>query len=122
MMVRGRRDSEARAGHPWRRKRVSPGAAFHRTLSVTCGQGASPSLTSLVSAIPFAAASIAMLLNAAHSRSKRERRYHIALPSLLGGCAMAAGPTLVGLGAPPLLGMGLLCVAAAGTWGVDGPL
>ncbi len=35
---------------------------------------------------------------------------------------MAAGPTLVGLGAPPLLGMGLLCVAAAGTWGVDGPL
>ena len=95
---------------------------FHRILSVTCGQGASPSLTSLVSAIPFAAASIAMLLNAAHSRSKRERRYHIALPSLLGGCAMAAGPTLVGLGAPPLLGMGLLCVAAAGTWGVDGPL
>ena len=121
-MVRGRRDSEARAGHPWRRKRVSPGAAFHRILSVTCGQGASPSLTSLVSAIPFAAASIAMLLNAAHSRSKRERRYHIALPSLLGGCAMAAGPSLVGLGAPPLLGMGLLCVAAAGTWGVDGPL
>ena len=45
-----------------------------------------------------------------------------AVPSLLGGCAMAAGPTLVGLGAPPLLGMGLLCVAAAGTWGVDGPL
>ena len=99
-----------------------PGLRFTESSAFTCGQGASPSLTSLVSAIPFAAASIAMLLNAAHSRSKRERRYHIALPSLLGGCAMAAGPTLVGLGAPPLLGMGLLCVAAAGTWGVDGPL
>lgn len=73
----------------------------------------------LLSALPFCAAAVAMVLNAQHSRARDERHLHTALPML--GTAVALGllPLLAQAGAvPALLG---LTAAAAGTWAVHGP-
>jgi MFS family permease len=42
----------------------------------------------LLSAIPYAGASIAMLIHAKHSRATGERRLHSAIPAFVGGCGL----------------------------------
>lgn len=74
---------------------------------------------SLLSALPFCAAAVAMVANAHHARLKDERRLHVALPMLCTALALGAMPALAALGpAPALLG---LSAAAAGIWSVHGP-
>ncbi len=65
----------------------------------------------LLGAIPFAAAAICMVLFARHSDRTGERRWHVAIPALLG----AAGLVLTGLvGTSPVLQMAALTLAALG--------
>ena len=73
----------------------------------------------LLSALPFCAAALTMVLNAHHARCMDERRLHTALPMLCTAVALGLLPLLARAGpVPALLG---LAVAAAGTWAVHGP-
>lgn len=71
----------------------------------------------LLSALPFCAAAVAMVLNARHARRTDERRLHTALPMLCTAVALGLLP-LATNPAPALAG---LTAAAAGTWAVHGP-
>lgn len=45
----------------------------------------------ILAAVPYVAAALVMVLAGAHSDRSRERRWHVALPALLGGTALAIG-------------------------------
>jgi len=60
-----------------------------------------------------------MLGNAAHAKSSGDRRWHVALPLVLGGLSLAAAPHACH--SVPLA-LVLLTVATSGTWGIYGPL
>ena len=66
----------------------------------------------LVSALPFLCTAVAMMLNARHSDRHGERRFHILVPAVLGGC----GFVVAAMSADPLVGLAGLCVAAMGIW------
>jgi MFS family permease len=74
-------------------------------------------VTGLVSAIPFACGSIAMILWARHSDRARERKWHTALAAFLA----AAGMTACFFVTSPLVTMILLSFAALGVFGLKGP-
>jgi nitrate/nitrite transporter NarK len=65
-----------------------------------------------LSAIPWAVASVAMVLNGQHSDKTRERRWHIAVPALVGALAFA-GSGLPGISG--WVGLAFLTFATAGT-------
>jgi D-galactonate transporter len=66
----------------------------------------------LISAIPWAIAAVAMVLNGRHSDVTGERRWHVALPALIGSVAFAASalPGISGWAT-----VALLAIATAGT-------
>jgi hypothetical protein len=65
----------------------------------------------LISVIPWSLAAIAMMANGRDSDRSGERRWHVAVPALIGGLAFA----LSGIpGLPGWLGLALLSVATAG--------
>lgn len=70
-----------------------------------------PLQVGLVSAIPYAAAAIAMYLNGAHSRRTRERRLHMAIPMLIGGAGMILSALFAG---HLVVSIGFISIAAAG--------
>ncbi len=65
-----------------------------------------------ISALPFLCTAVAMMLNARHSDRHGERRFHILVPAVLGGC----GFVLAALSTSPLVGLLGICVAAMGIW------
>lgn len=67
--------------------------------------------TGLISAVPYLVASVAMVLNAQHSVRTGERRWHTALPVLIGGVALLAS---VRVQAQPVLAVACLTVGVAG--------
>lgn len=67
--------------------------------------------TGVVSAIPYLVASVAMVLNAQHSVRTGERRWHTALPVVMGGVALLAS---VGVHSQPVLAVACLTVGVAG--------
>ena len=71
----------------------------------------------LISAIPFAAAAIAMVLVGRSSDLRGERRWHLAASAFTG----ALGLTLSAGAHNPVLALAALCLAAAGIWGAMGP-
>jgi ACS family tartrate transporter-like MFS transporter len=71
----------------------------------------------VVSAIPYLAAAIGMILIGSHSDRTGERRWHVALPAFTGACALALSAYLH----LPLLILLSLCLAALGIWGALGP-
>ncbi len=78
----------------------------------------SSATVALVSAIPYVAAAVAMVIVGGHSDRTGERRWHVALSALAG----AAGFALAAL-VPTSLGWSLaaLSLAAMGVWGTLGP-
>ena len=72
----------------------------------------------LLSAIPYVAATIGLVVVGARSDRVRERRWHVAVPCLIG----AAGFVITVLGpATPAFALTTLSVAAFGIWGTLGP-
>jgi len=74
-------------------------------------------LTGLVSAIPFACGSIAMIVWARHSDRARERKWHTAIAAFVAAAGMMACYFVTS----PLVTMILLSVAALGVFGLKGP-
>jgi ACS family tartrate transporter-like MFS transporter len=74
-------------------------------------------MVGVVTAIPYLAASIAMILVGSHSDRTGERRWHIAAPALAGALGFAAS---AGTGHPALALAGL-SLAALGIWSALGP-
>lgn len=75
--------------------------------------GLGPLALGLLTALPFAGAAVAMVANGRHSDRTGERRWHLAVPCLLGAAgfgvgALAANPAVAFLG---------ICLGAAGIWG-----
>ncbi len=94
------------------------GVAFWLPQIVQSFSGLSSAAASLVSALPYLAASISMVVIARHSDRAGERRRHVALPAF----AAAAGLTMGALvQRHPLPAFLALCVAAAGIWSTLGP-
>ncbi|MEN6395296.1 MAG: MFS transporter [Methanoregula sp.] len=71
----------------------------------------------LVMIIPYACAGVAMIAWSRHSDRTGERRWHTALPPLVGGIALAGA----GLTASPLLAFLLLIIATIGIFCTFGP-
>jgi MFS family permease len=74
-------------------------------------------LTGLVSAIPFACGSIAMILWARHSDRARERKWHTAIAAFVAAAGMMACFFVTS----PLVTMIALSFAALGVFGLKGP-
>jgi ACS family tartrate transporter-like MFS transporter len=72
----------------------------------------------LLSALPYVAATIGLVVVGSRSDRKRERRWHVAGPCLIG----AAGFILTVLApATPAIALATLSIAAFGIWGTLGP-
>jgi len=72
--------------------------------------------TGFITAIPFVFATIGLIMVARNSDRTGERKWHTALSALLGGLFLAASA----FAPSPLVGLLLLCAAAAGVWAVLG--
>jgi len=68
----------------------------------------------LLSAIPFLLGSIAMWLNSQHSDRTQERRWHVAIPLLIGAMGLASSGYFSAI---PWLAFTAICVAAIGLVG-----
>jgi MFS family permease len=78
------------------------------------------SLLGILFAIPYLLAGVGMILNSRHSDRTQERRWHVAIPLLLGGLALAAG--VLSSGEHPYLSFALVCLAGACFFSCMGPL
>ncbi|MEY4761711.1 MAG: permease [Pseudomonadota bacterium] len=79
--------------------------------------GSSDLLVGFISALPYVAAALGMVLIGRSSDRRGERFWHVALPSLVGAAGFAASAYLLS----PLPGMIALTVAAVGDLGSRGP-
>lgn len=72
----------------------------------------------LIAAVPYVVAAVGMVVIGAHSDRTGERRWHVALPALLGALGFAAAAL-----APPgvTVALAALSLAALGIWGALGP-
>jgi ACS family tartrate transporter-like MFS transporter len=66
-----------------------------------------------LTALPFCCAALSMSLVSRHSDKVNERRLHIAICMVVGGVALLACAFV----SQPIIGLALLCIAAAGIWG-----
>jgi len=71
----------------------------------------------MLSSIPFIAAAITMVVVAKHSDSRNERRWHLAIPALVGGFALA----LAAAARRPMLALAAITIAEAGVSSTAGP-
>ena len=74
----------------------------------------------LISAIPYLAASISMVLIANHSDKTKERHWHVAMPAFGGGLGLALSAYFL-QHRQPVAAFLSLCLAAAGIWSTLGP-
>jgi len=79
--------------------------------------GMSDLLVGFVSAIPYLAASIAMVIIGRNSDRTRERHFHVAASAFAG----AAGLTIAAFVSMPVVELMALSLAAVGVWGTLGP-
>ena len=72
----------------------------------------------LISAVPYVVAAVGMVVVGARSDRTGERRWHVAVPALVGALGFAAAASV-----PPsvVLSLTALSVAALGIWGALGP-
>ncbi len=79
--------------------------------------GASDFVVGVLTAIPYLAGAIAMVIVARHSDRTSERRWHVALPAIVGGAAFAASAATTGVTASLVL----LSIAMMGLASMFGP-
>ncbi len=94
------------------------GVAFWLPQIVKSFSGLSNAAASLISALPYLAAAVGMVLVARHSDRTGERRRHVALPAWSAAAALVLGALLQ---RHPILAFLALCVAATGIWSTLGP-
>jgi len=85
-------------------------------------EGATNVAAVLLSAIPFGAAAIAMILIGKSSERMGERRLHGSVSVLFGAACMGGLALATALHAPAAVNILLLSLSAAGIWGVHAPL
>ncbi len=96
------------------------GVAFWLPQIVKSFSGLNNPTVALISAIPYLAASIGMVVIANHSDKSRERRWHVAVSAYGGGLGLAlAGYFLQH--SHPVAAFLSLCLAALGIWSTLGP-
>ena len=78
--------------------------------------GLTPAGVSLVAAIPFTLAAIAMNFNASHSDRTGERRLHLAVPLVVGAVGLACSGMIGNVG----LSFMFFCTAVVGIWSAVG--
>jgi ACS family tartrate transporter-like MFS transporter len=93
------------------------GVTFWLPQIVKAFSGTSDFLVGCLSAIPWIAATVSMIIISKHSDITRERRWHVALSAVAG----AAGLISAGVTTNPALELAALSLAAAGIWGTLGP-
>jgi ACS family tartrate transporter-like MFS transporter len=94
------------------------GVTFWLPQILQSGSGYSAPMVVLLSAIPYVAATIGLVVVGANSDRMRERRWHVAGPCLIG----AVGFLLTVLAPPtPAFALATLSIAAFGIWGTLGP-
>jgi ACS family tartrate transporter-like MFS transporter len=94
------------------------GVAFWLPQIVQSFSGLSNATVSLISALPYVAASIGMVLVARHSDRTGERRRHVALPAFAAAAGLLLGAIVQHHPVPAFLA---LCVSATGIWSTLGP-
>jgi D-galactonate transporter len=72
-----------------------------------------PIAIGLVSAIPFGLAVVSVILVGRHSDRVAERRWHLAVPFILGAVGLTLSPLLA---SQPVLGIAAICLAAIGCY------
>jgi ACS family tartrate transporter-like MFS transporter len=93
------------------------GVTFWLPQIVKAFSGTSDFLVGCLSAIPWIAATVCMIITSKHSDITRERRWHVALSATAG----AAGLISAGVTTNAALELAALSLAAAGIWGTLGP-
>jgi len=94
------------------------GIAFWLPQIVQGSSGFSSAMVVLLSAIPYVAATLGLVIVGSHSDHTGERRWHVAVPCLIG----ALGFILTVLAPPtPAYALTTLSIAAFGIWGTLGP-
>jgi len=96
------------------------GVAFWLPQIVKSFSGLDNTTVATLSALPYVAASIAMVLVANHSDRTRERRWHVAAPAFAGALGLAAAVFFL-QHLSPWLAFISICVAASGIWSTLGP-
>jgi nitrate/nitrite transporter NarK len=94
------------------------GVAFWLPQIVQSFSGLGNTATALISALPYVAASIGMVLVARHSDRTGDRRRHVAFPAFAAAAALLIGALVQ---RHPVLAFLALCVSATGIWSTLGP-
>ncbi len=94
------------------------GVAFWLPQIVKSFSGLGPVGVSLLSALPYVAASCGMILLARHSDQTGERRRHVALSAAIGAAGLFLG---AGVQGHAVVAFAALCIAATGIWSTLGP-
>ena len=71
-------------------------------------------------AVPYLLAGVGMVINSRHSDKKQERRLHVAIPLVLGGCMLLAG--VLASSNHPYVSFIAICLAGASFYSCMGPL
>lgn len=79
--------------------------------------GQSDLVVGLLSSLPYVVAAIGMVVIGRHSDATGERRWHVAVPALIG----ATGLLLSAVASSPALAIAAVALAALGIWGALGP-
>jgi ACS family tartrate transporter-like MFS transporter len=96
------------------------GVAFWLPQVVKSFSGLDNPTVATLSALPYVAASIAMVLVANHSDRTGERRWHVAAPAFAGALGLGAAVYFL-QHQSPWLAFVAICVAASGIWSTLGP-
>ena len=96
------------------------GVAFWLPQVVKSFSSLSNSAVATLSALPYLAASILMVITANHSDRTGERRWHVAVPALAGSLGFVLAVYFLSKG-HSLLAFVCICVTASGIWSTLGP-
>ncbi len=94
------------------------GVAFWLPQIVQSFSGLGNAATSLISALPYLAASVGMVVVARHSDRTAERRRHVAVAALAAAAGLILGALVQG---HPIVAFLALCLSATGIWSTLGP-
>jgi D-galactonate transporter len=95
------------------------GMAFWLPQIVKSFSGLGNAAVSLLSALPYLAASVVMVMTANHSDKTQERRWHVAVPAIAAAASLVLGAFFQA--GHPWLAFLMICATATGIWSTLGP-